>query len=70
MAEYGGPATGSGTQYFATDHLGSTRLVQDAQGNCAMRMGYAPYGAIVPRSGMVEGAGFALNGAHDSDMSY
>ncbi len=51
MAEYGGAATGSGTQYLATDHLGSTRLVQDAQGNCAMRMDYAPYGVVVPRNG-------------------
>ena len=51
MAEYGGTATGSGTQYIATDHLGSTRMVQDEQGNCAVRMDYAPYGAVVPRSG-------------------
>ncbi len=49
MAEYGGTASGSGTQYIATDHLGSTRMVQDAQGNCAARMDYAPFGAVVPR---------------------
>src|SRR6266498_778686 len=51
MAEYGGAATGSDTQYLATDQLGSTRMVQDAQGNCAVRMDYAPYGAVVSRSG-------------------
>jgi RHS repeat-associated protein len=26
-------------------------MVQDAQGNCAVRMDYAPYGALVPRTG-------------------
>ena len=51
MAEYGGAATGTGTQYIATDQLGSTRMVQDAQGNCAVRMDYAPYGSVVSRSG-------------------
>ncbi len=51
MAEYGGTAGSSATQYLATDQLGSTRMVQDAQGNCVTRMDYAPFGAIVPRSG-------------------
>jgi RHS repeat-associated protein len=51
MAEYGGASTGSGTQYVVTDHLGSTRMLQDAQGNCLARADYAPYGAVVPRPG-------------------
>lgn len=52
MAEYGGAAaTVTGVQYIATDQLGSTRMVQDAQGNCGVRMDYAPYGGVVPRTG-------------------
>ena len=51
MAEYGGTGITPGTQYPITDHLGSTRLVLDGFGNCLTRMDYAPYGALVPRSG-------------------
>jgi RHS repeat-associated protein len=51
MAEYGVAGSVAGTQYVVRDHLGSTRMVQDGQGNCAMRLDYAPYGAVVPRSG-------------------
>lgn len=43
MADYGGTATGAGTQDPATDNLGSTRIVQDAEGNWATRMDYAPF---------------------------
>jgi RHS repeat-associated protein len=51
MAEYGSTVQATGTQYLATDHLGSTRMVQDAQGNCVSRMDYAPFGAVIARAG-------------------
>src|SRR5262249_18444811 len=51
MAEYGGTASATGTHYVVSDQLGSTRMVQDGQGNCVMRMDYAPHGAVVSRSG-------------------
>ncbi|MDZ4798873.1 MAG: RHS repeat-associated core domain-containing protein [Bryobacteraceae bacterium] len=51
MAEYGGTPSGSGTQYLVTDYLGSTRMIQDSNGNCVTRMDYAPFGAVVPRAG-------------------
>jgi RHS repeat-associated protein len=53
MAEYGGTTTVAGTpQYLIADQVGSTRLVLDAAGNCAVRMDYAPFGAVVPRAGL------------------
>jgi RHS repeat-associated protein len=51
MAEYGGTPASVGTQYLVADHLGSTRLILDAQGNCAERIDYAPFGAQLTRSG-------------------
>lgn len=51
MAEYAAAPSASGTQYVSTDFLGSMRMLQDSLGNCIMRLDYAPYGAIVPRSG-------------------
>jgi len=51
MAEYGGTPTSVGTRYLVADHLGSTRLILDAQGNCSQRIDYAPFGAQLTRSG-------------------
>jgi len=42
------PAPISGTQYFAQDHLGSTRLVTDSGGNVISRMDYFAFGMIIP----------------------
>ncbi len=43
-AEYApNPAT-TGTQYLTVDHLGSTRLVTDINGNAAKRFDYLPFG--------------------------
>jgi RHS repeat-associated protein len=51
MAEYGGTPSPVGTQYLVPDHLGSTRLILNAQGGCAQRLDYAPYGAQLTRPG-------------------
>jgi YD repeat-containing protein len=51
MAEYGGTPNPVGTQYLVPDHLGSTRLILNAQGACAQRLDYAPYGAQLTRPG-------------------
>jgi RHS repeat-associated protein len=48
-AEYtNGSATGSGTSYLTTDHLGSTRIVTDATGNPKTRHDYLPFGEEIP----------------------
>jgi RHS repeat-associated protein len=44
IAEYGGQGTNGGTSYLITDHLGSTRLVTDSQGNMRARHDYLPFG--------------------------
>ena len=36
--------TPGGTLYLAADHLGSTRLVLDANGNCVNRSDFLPFG--------------------------
>ena len=51
MAEYGGTPNPVGTQYLVPDHLGSPRLILNAQGACAQRLDYAPYGAQLTRPG-------------------
>ena len=44
-AEYGGaPDRAPGTHYLTPDHLGSTRLVTDAQGEVLTRHDYLPFG--------------------------
>src|ERR1017187_6728634 len=50
VAEYGiiGPPS-TGTKYLTADHLGSTRMVTDSQGNCMERHDYLAYGAEVNR---------------------
>jgi hypothetical protein len=40
--------TESGTQYLTGDHLGSTRLVTDADGNEVRRYDYLPFGEGIP----------------------
>ncbi|MGH9557662.1 MAG: RHS repeat-associated core domain-containing protein, partial [Bryobacteraceae bacterium] len=42
-AEYG-PSTAAGTQYISADHLGSTRLVTDQNGNAVKCYDYLPFG--------------------------
>jgi len=44
IAEYGQPQGSGGTSYLTTDHLGSTRLVTDAQGAVKARHDYLPFG--------------------------
>jgi len=45
IAEYtSGSATGSGTSYLTSDHLGSTRLVTKADGSVKARYDYLPFG--------------------------
>ncbi len=43
-AEYTTGSVSGGTKYLVTDHLGSTRLVLDATGNCVQRSDYLPFG--------------------------
>jgi RHS repeat-associated protein len=50
-AEYGGTATGNGTQYLTADHLGSTRLVTGAAGAVLERHDYAPFGEEISAQG-------------------
>jgi len=50
-AEYGGPATGNGTEFLTQDHLGSTRLVTGAGGAVVERHDYAPFGEEIPAQG-------------------
>jgi RHS repeat-associated protein len=38
------PAGGGGTSYLTSDHLGSTRVVTDGQGNVKARHDYLPFG--------------------------
>ena len=38
------PTTAGGTYYRTTDHLGSTRLVTDAQGDCKVWQDFYPFG--------------------------
>jgi len=43
-AEYGEAVSAAGRQYLTVDHLGSTRLITDAQGNVVHRYDYLPFG--------------------------
>jgi RHS repeat-associated protein len=45
-AEYGTSAD-AGTQYLTADHLGSTRLVTDANGAVVQRLDYQPFGGTL-----------------------
>ncbi len=48
-AEYSaGADPASGTQYLSADHLGSTRLVTDANGNPVRCFDYLPFGEEIP----------------------
>jgi RHS repeat-associated protein len=44
------PTGGGGTGYLTTDHLGSTRVVTDGQGNVKARYDYLPFGEELPSS--------------------
>jgi RHS repeat-associated protein len=43
-AEYGSTNSTTGTNYFSTDHLGSTRLVTKADGTVSQTFDYLPFG--------------------------
>ena len=57
VAEYtSGGAQPNGTSYLTTDHLGSTRLVTDANGAVKARHDYMPVGEEIPSSQGVRGS--------------
>jgi RHS repeat-associated protein len=57
VAEYStGAAQPNGTSYLTTDHLGSTRLVTDSNGNVRARYDYLPFGEEVPSTQGVRGS--------------
>jgi RHS repeat-associated protein len=51
IAEYGGPASNGATSYLTTDHLGSTRLVTDADKAVIARHDYLPFGEEIGNVG-------------------
>ena len=55
------PAGGGGTSYLTSDHLGSTRVVTDTNGNVRARHDYLPFGEGLPSNvgsrGSVSGYG-------------
>jgi RHS repeat-associated protein len=51
IAEYGGPSTNGGISYLTTDHLGSTRVVANSQGNVIARHDYLPFGEEIGNVG-------------------
>jgi len=64
VAEYGGSqGTNSGTSYLITDHLGSTRLVTDSQGNVRARHDYLPFGDEISAGigGRTTGQGYGVS---------
>jgi RHS repeat-associated protein len=60
-AEYGPPSTSAGPEFYTADHLGSTRLVTDAQGSVKERYDYLPFG---------EGLGPGVNGRSATYANY
>ena len=60
-AEYNGASASCGTPtcYITWDHLGSTRLVTDANGAAQMRYDYLPFGQEIPAGvdGRASGSG-------------
>ncbi len=58
-AEYGPPASVTGTQYLFQDHLGTTRLMVSSTGQVTRCYDFAPFGdelgpSVGPRSGCYE----------------
>ena len=51
-AEYGDTPTETGLQYMVADHLGSTRLVKDAEGAGVKCLDYRPFGEELSRAGV------------------
>src|SRR5262249_4626247 len=53
----------SGTSYLITDHLGSTRLVTDSQGNVRARHDYLPFGEEIAAGigGRTTGQGYSVS---------
>jgi RHS repeat-associated protein len=45
------PQPAVNTEYFTVDHLGSTRMVTDSQGNCVERHDYLSFGPEILRTG-------------------
>jgi RHS repeat-associated protein len=52
------PAGGGGTSYLTTDHLGSTRVVTDSNGNVKARYDYLPFGEEIPTDKRPVGVGY------------
>jgi RHS repeat-associated protein len=60
-----GPSSPAGTHYLSTDHLGSTRLVTNANGDVVSRHDYLPFGEEIPNTvgNRQSVAGYAWNGS-------
>lgn len=69
-AEYGGVATGAGTEFVTADHLGSTRLVTGAGGAVMERHDYAPFGEEILPQGCELPAGAAGRSARCDIAGY
>jgi RHS repeat-associated protein len=70
-AEYSSASqASSGTQYITTDHLGSTRLVTDANGAVLERHDYFPYGGEINQSGTWRTLGLGYFGAGDLRLKF
>ena len=52
VGEYGGAASPATLTYLSGDHLGTTRLVTDANGTVLKRYDYAPFGEEIPKGQM------------------
>jgi RHS repeat-associated protein len=64
IAEYiSGTPSGGGTSYLTSDHLGSTRVVTDGNGNVKGRHDYLPFGEEIPSTvgGRGNVPGYGLN---------
>jgi RHS repeat-associated protein len=60
-----GPSSPAGTHYLSTDHLGSTRLVTNANGDVVSRHDYLPFGEEIPNTvgNRQSVTGYAWNGS-------
>ena len=65
------PSTATGTQYLTTDHLGSTRLTTDANGNPVSCHDYVPFGQEIPATwGSRSGVPCYASAAVDTDLKF
>jgi RHS repeat-associated protein len=62
VAEYSTVAPqSSGTEYLSTDHLGSTRMITDANRNQVSRYDYVPFGQEIPSGTDGRGSGYGTS---------